>query len=368
MANFINPREDVAQDQVIAIQNAQTLIKETIIKSYREGWDKKELSKQLAIIIRDTVKDFNPADKENIKNSLAINAQKWDYIYRSGIQVTNANTMMAIQSLLQKKANVTLKDKTYNIDLNEYIGLPPKQQNEVITKFRNYITEDLQGAAIIDDYEKKVKSEIIRLSKDPANIYRTDKNGKPYKMSLRNYAEMRTRYEANLKDLAKYQQDEKVDLVWTSSHPDASHRCSPYQGKLYSISGKSGTIDGITYTPLQEALEGPRGDGNGIINGYNCRHRLIPYTPKSRAPQEYNQNQVRQENAITQRQRQYENNIRNMKLEERVLRANNNTREAKALRNRWQKLTNNYKEFSLKNQRPYYEWRTRVTKSEIDTI
>lgn len=103
---------------------------------------------------------------------------------------------------------------------------------------------------------------------------------------------MAERYNANLKNVMDLS-DQGVDLVWITSHANASPRCAPYQGKLYSISGKSGVIDGIRYTPLSEALASPYGDGNGIISGYNCRHRLVEYFKNSRAPKEYSDKEIK---------------------------------------------------------------------------
>ena len=99
---------------------------------------------------------------------------------------------------------------------------------------------------------------------------------------------MTVRHQANLEDIQRLK-EEDVDLVWTSSHVNTSKRYKSYQGKLYSINGNSGTTkDGIPYTTLDDALLGLKGDGNGIINGYNCRHYLIPYTPGSQPPIHYN--------------------------------------------------------------------------------
>ncbi|HEY8444630.1 MAG TPA: phage minor capsid protein [Bacilli bacterium] len=66
---------------------------------------------------------------------------------------------------------------------------------------------------------------------------------------------MFVRYQANMEDLEKFA-NSGVDLVWISSHADASPRCAPYQGKLNSIYGTSGVIDGIKYEPLENALSG----------------------------------------------------------------------------------------------------------------
>lgn len=363
MEDFRSPKENIAESQVIAVQEAQTLIKEEIIKSYKEGSSKDELSLKIKSIIKETTRTFEPQDRKRIQYALAQNAQRWEYTYRQSLKVLNATAIKSIARLAKRSPTINNIAKSYNIDLNEYMGLEPRKQNQLIGKFRNLLTQDARGQPVIDSYDKIVKNEMKKLAVDPGNVYRVDRNGKPYKMNLRNYAEMNTRYKANLDDLKKYAEDDK-DLVWTSSHPDASPRCSPYQGKLYSIKGRTGMIDGIPFTPLDEALKGPRGDGNGIINGYNCRHRLIPYTPKSRPPEDYDEETVKRENAINNRQRQYERTIRNYKLEERALRAGGDTAEARRMRKRWQRLNSNYEKFSLKNERAFYRWRTRVTREE----
>jgi hypothetical protein len=132
------------------------------------------------------------------------------------------------------------------------------------------------------------------------------------------------------------------------------------------MDGTSGNIDGERYTPLEDALLGPKGDGNGIINGYNCRHRLIEYRPKSRPPKEYDKETIRRENAINNRQRQYERDIRNTKIEERLLRQSGDTEGANALRQERQRIERNYQAYSLRNGRAFYDWRTKVTQDEID--
>jgi hypothetical protein len=363
MADFKSPKQNIAQNQVIAVQEAQTLIKETIIKAYKEDIPKAKLSLQIKEIIKNATIEIPIQDRRQVQYSLAQNAQRWDYTYRQSLRVANASILKSIDKLSRFKPEINNVKKSYNVNLREFMGLDPRKQNQIIGNFRNVLTQDAAGQPVIQSYEKIVKRQIKNLALDSANVYRTDRNGKSYKMNLRNYAEMKTRYEANLEDLKKYAEDGK-DLVWTSSHPDASPRCSPYQGKLYSIKGRTGVIDGIKFTPLDDALKGPRGDGNGIINGYNCRHRLIPYTPKSNPPEDYDKATIKRENTINNRQRQYERNIRNMKLEERALRVAGETEEAASYRKRWQRMTKNYRKYSLKNGRAYYDWRTRVTKEE----
>lgn len=174
---------------------------------------------------------------------------------------------------------------------------------------------------------------------------------------------MYVRFQANQEDLQQFIAD-GIDLVWISSHADASPRCRHYQGKLYSISGKTGTINGIRYTPLSEALLGPLGDGNGCISGYNCRHRLIEYQTGSKAPNDYTEEEMKRHYQIDQRQRSYENQIRLLKTEERLFRKMGDLETAKRLRRRWRVLNNRYERYSLENGRAFYRWRTSIGDEE----
>lgn len=187
----------------------------------------------------------------------------------------------------------------------------------------------------------------------------TDKNGRS--ISLRNKVEMSVRYAANQNDLAQYK-NEGVKLVWTSSHADASPRCSPFQGKLWSLDGKSGVINGIRYRPIDEALNA--NGGNSIINGYNCRHYLIEYEEGSKAPKHYTSAEIQKEYKIDKKQRQYENKIRQLKIEETLLRQQGFNKEASRLRKNWQNLNKKYEEFSKQNNRAFYPWRTRISQEE----
>ena len=219
------------------------------------------------------------------------------------------------------------------------------------------------GKPLIEDYKRSVRLAMKALSADPPLVV-TRKDGVVYKVPIRNRAEMAVRYDANVKDLQKFAQS-GVDLVWTSQHPNCSPRCKDFQGKLWSISGKSGTVNGITYRPLSEALQGKLKDGNGIITGYSCRHRLIEYTENSRPPQELSEAQIKKEYAIDTKQRAYENNIRHMKTNERLLRAAGDAEGAKQLRRKWRKATLLYQAYSFRNGRAYYPDRCTIDDSEV---
>ena len=360
-----SPKENVAEQPVTIIQDAQTRIKETIVESYYKGLSKDEVEKRLQRIIWDAGEQLPEKIRLEAKQALAQNAQKWHYLYHQSLKGVNAGLLQSIDKLLTRSLQIRFVAKTYSINPLDFVGSPAVDQKAIIDKFRPYLTEDRLGSQVIERYEQRVKTQLKALAADPAYAQRMDKNGKPYKPNLRNFAEMTARYDANQEDIDRMKTD-GVKLVWTSSHVDASPRCEPYQGRLYSLDGSSGTIDGVPYSSLDDALAGPNGDGNGIINGYNCRHRLIEYTPGSNAPKEYDKAMIRQENVVTSRQRQYERDIRNLKIEERLSRRAGDDQTAHDLRIEWQKLNNRYEKYSLNHQRAYYPWRTRVTQDEVD--
>ena len=148
-----------------------------------------------------------------------------------------------------------------------------------------------------------------------------------------------------------------------------------YQGKLYSLFhgkamingkeyGERGTIDGIPYRPINEALAGPNGDGNGCISGYNCRHRAIEYEKGSRPPKDFSKAEMEREYAIDKQQRSYENRIRQLKQEEKQLRACGMEKEASAKRKQWRRLTKDYQIYSIEHDRAYYPYRYVIDRSE----
>jgi hypothetical protein len=351
-----SPQQNAAEKELLIIQDATTKIKEIIASDIANGVSNKETSSKINVIISSTLRLISDVElRQEVKQSLIQSAKSWYY--------EHSQHMRALASNMAKEL-----DNAGYPELKQQVTPNTVVQWDKTVTFRGYRSNAETGVAIIEDYQKKVKNELIALASDPPISTRLTKDGEPYKISLRNRAEMKVRYEANKQDVERMK-SENVKLVWISSHANASARCSPYQGKLYSLDGTSGTTkDGIKYTPLDDALRGPKGDGNGIVNGYNCRHYLIEYFVGSRAPIEFSEKEIERERKIDTRQRQYENSIRNMKVQERLFRAYGDKEEASILRKRWQNLNTNYKKYSLTNGRPYYEDRTRISDDEINAM
>ena len=97
------------------------------------------------------------------------------------------------------------------------------------------------------------------------------------------------------------------DLVEVSSHLGARPKCAPYQGRIFSLSGKSTQYPALSDTSY--------GDPGGLL-GVNCRHVLYPYFPgteKTFNPYPEERNETAYKNS--QHQRAIERGIRKAKRE-----------------------------------------------------
>lgn len=357
MTRTVNsPPDNVASTALIKTQTGITKIKEIITIACTQGWDDKQLTNALNTAIAECCKNFNDGPtREAVRKSLVNAARKWNWFLKNAIEVHNRNLIK--QAKLGENFN-------YTVDVS---ALMAGKQGITVTDVRDKLTTGTNiGKPLIEDYRKKVTVALRALSAEPPVVAKYQ-GGQVKKIPLRNVAEMTVRYEANKQDVQRLRA-QGVKLVWTTSHPNCSPRCAKYQGKLWSLDGTSGTIEGNTYRPIEPALAGPNNDGNGIISGYNCRHRLIEWKSGSKAPKEYSEAEIKKAYEIDQRQRAYENTIRQLKSEEKLMRAAGDTERAKALRKKWRKLTAEYKIYSLENDRPYHMYRCMVDESETTPL
>ena len=113
-------------------------------------------------------------------------------------------------------------------------------------------------------------------------------------------------------------QDLGLDLVQTSAHVGARPQHQVWQGKVFSLSGKSDKY------PALSAPQESGGTGYGTAEGLcgcNCRHHFFPYA-EGFSPADYGIDISPAENEdiynATQKQRQYERQIRSWKRTARV--------------------------------------------------
>lgn len=239
----------------------------------------------------------------------------------------------------QKAAAVqTLTAQGY--DRSRLLGVP-------LQKFsQDYINQNVKPA--LDRLTKQ-------FAKDPEDI--SGRN------SLRNKAEMAVRWQEHEDTIQRFKSD-GVRLVICSTHADCSGRCRPWQGRVYSLDGTSGTTDdGRRFVPLETATDiyyttkAGKQWKNGLL-GFNCRHFLVPYKTGYRFPKP-NAAAERKEYAITVKQRELERNVRYWRT---VAIENQNIDRDKYLDARRKAIAWNreYIAFSKQNNRAYYPSRTKI--------
>lgn len=242
-----------------------------------------------------------------------------------------------IQSL--KREGVTISGEYVDMPNANVYGVPLKEFTEDVRK---------RVQATVDNLIKQT-------AKDPDDI--SGRN------SLRNKAEMQVRYEKHLTDITDLKAS-GAKLVICSTHTDCSERCRPWQGKVYSLDGTSGTTtDGRSYQPLENATDiyyttkSGKTYKNGLL-GFNCRHYLVEYENGLRFGKQ-TEAEERKEYAITERQREYERDIRRLKVKA-VENKGVDERAYKEAIDGYKRLTNEYIEFSKAHGRAYYKSRIRI--------
>ena len=235
-----------------------------------------------------------------------------------------------------------VKDDWTNSKLYEYAGtLARGVPNQ--TYYRTYIR---QAQQVMD----KIAHETA-----------LDTNDVSGRNSLRNKAEMTARGDYHDQQIADFKR-KKVKLVVCSVHADCSKRCAPFQGKIYSLDGTSGTTaDGRRFIPLEVVTDiytttkSGKVWKNGLL-GFNCRHKLYEYREGITIPK-VSERERRKDYAITERQRQYERAIRELKAErDTTLDAERRKKDRAKIK----ALTDKYIRFSKNNKRAYYPDRTRI--------
>lgn len=297
---------------------------------------------------------------------------------------------------LKEDARVSLlrfADEVYGIMRRELREIPPEVLPFVCVLIHEMTEEEPKGEYFIPRTEEG-RAAARALGRSGAPVFRTYQNGIPRqefmktymgrvraaldgvaqanardpndltgRNSLRNLAEMQVRYEANQKSIEDLR-EKGVQLVVASSHADCSPRCAPWQGRVYSLDGTSGTTeDGRKYVPLEEATDvyyttkAGRTYKNGLL-GFNCRHFLTPYEAGMGIPH-VTAEQRKEQYAITQTQRRMERAV--IEAREKAL-ANKGTDEA--LYKKWRKIAigrnKAYRQYSEAHGRAFYPDRVKI--------
>lgn len=131
--------------------------------------------------------------------------------------------------------------------------------SEIVKKKINerIVSGQLEGKAL-----DTVKKEIKQLVEDTGFTALVDRGGKHW--SIDSYAEMLVRthvIKANGEGTKNRLLTNQVDLVEISKHNSSCPICQPYEGKVYSLTGKSNGYEKAPELPIHP----------------NCRHSYMPY-------------------------------------------------------------------------------------------
>lgn len=362
-------REPNYSGVLVDTMQVQVRLKEIIVKGVQRGTPERTIKKQAKKLIDDYCKTIaDDAFRERARRTLIASFKKW---YRE---------MAVLKSVLPF------------LLLAKFRNVPPAVEKEARAKVQAVSPDVLRqaesrfNATAGDDYWKnaaehfgykelgqewhdaeyrrKMKQEysraLVRFADEDATY--------SPRVSLRNLAEVEVRRRENDDRLAGLR-ERGVRFVWASSHADCSKRCEPWQGRLYSLDGTSGTEGGFAFLPIETAVNvrDKYGNINGLL-GYNCRHRLIEYTDGSHAPIDYSKKQMAEEREVDKRQRSLERTVRKWKMRGYVLRASKDPTEramsAKAFdkAREWEEI---YKDYSKRHNRAYYVERIALMREEM---
>lgn len=207
------------------------------------------------------------------------------------------------------------------------------------------------------DYMKMIQDRVNDLAKlEAKEDYTTN-------VSLRNIAEIQVREEYRQQELDKMI-EKGIDLVWIVPHSNCSERCEKWQGKLYSISGKWGEVDGIQYEPLSNATDiyettkSGKVYKNGCLSGFNCRHTIQEYHDKNK-PIEIPAEVVERQRKVNNEQRYLERGVR-MWRDRAMQMKDIDKAQYIYSRNKAIEWNRRYVEYSRQNNVPFYPDRTKI--------
>ena len=387
--------EEKEDKVVLAIEEANTKVLKIVNNAVVLGWNKEYCKQEVLILVAKTKKQLQElgASDElvlNTQNSImATFMQAWittihileESSKKDKIGVI-ANTLLSMESKAEK--DITEKGLVVGVIDNDTVGIGKGS----IKNLRDFVTanESLGASQRYVDYTNSIKNTLNEINERLADNTMTLTGSDGRQLSVRNLAEIETRYKLISEDL-KRNGVEVNDFVIASSHQDASERCSWWQGKIYIVDLEInsrpmgqykghkpnqdiiGYIDGKPYYSLLQACQ------NGFLS-YNCQHRLIKYY-KGAKPPETDFVTVHKNRNLTAIQRNMENTIRKYKRRQvlsnknvTLKRKNPYTGKMEEFREReynvlmsqyWQEQ---YSAFSQKHDLPEYRWRLRITNAE----
>ena len=337
--------------QASVIVDAQTDIKLAVKNGILSGKPSYITKAKIAEIIENAIKSINSLEiKENARKSLMEFAERAYMTLKTVLP--NPTTALAVYALIKSldgKDKEVFKPKTIS-------------QKVAVNNLGGYFHTTAKGIPL-QEFQKDYINKVNEALKNIANMHAIDSGDIAGRNSLRNFAEMQVRYERHLSEIEDLK-NKGVKLVVCSVHGDCSDRCFPWQGRVYSLDGTSGTTeDGRKYVPLEVATDiyytTKKGKTykNGLL-GFNCRHTLSPYKVGMLIPRISKEEQKKQD-FITKKQRQMEREIIHWR-EQALMSKGVNSKNYVFARGKAKSSFEQYKEFSLRNERAFYPDRIKI--------
>lgn len=343
-----------------AVMDAQTEVKQFVKRLYLQGVDRNTVMLRLAKVIKPYLDEIqNPQLKQDTETSLQMLAMRTYYVLKTSRTFGDLALLFAVLGIANGTAKGAKKTEYEKVIMNA----PPTLFGETQEQWRTYrLPFGTQVQLRVKYYMKDVTRTVQQL----AGLQAEDETEAEYtkrKNSMRATAEMIVRAENHERQLAELRA-QGVKLVIISTHADCSKRCSPFQGKVYSLDGTSGvTPDGRRYVPIERATDiyyttkAGRVWKNGLF-GFNCRHYAVAYQDYFQPPM-VDEAERKKQVAIDQMQRAYEREIVKAR-EEAIAFKDVDIAKYKQWKAYSQQLMKEYIKYSHDRGRPYYTSRVRI--------
>lgn len=347
---------DRLNKQVLAVEEAQGLIRNAVKDALMYRQSKRELDKKVLRIIQLCMASITIPSLQNAAyRSLVAYYQRQRQI-AAQISPKRLFVFLCLLRITQKgspyTADISLAEARKTVAA-EWGGDMPERSDEVIN-----LGSPMQKYHR-DYYRENILPTLERMASEEA----LDPDSETYwgkRSTLRNRAEREVRYQGHLDNRAELE-EKGVKLVIVSAHADCSDRCREWQGRVYSLDGTSGTTaDGRKYVPLEVATDIYTSDGkwkNGLF-GFNCRHYMVEYKDGYRFPMVKLETEKKQYK-VTTKQRYMERQVRHWRTEADMAKGVDPERY-KYAREKAIKYNKRYMKFSHANDRPYYDTRTKI--------
>lgn len=356
------------------MEDAETKIRQVVKNGYFTQTPKAAIDRQVANIIREAERKIKiPALAVAARKSLLqfYNAQYREFRRSFGWQLGILSALFLLQGKTLSGRNIkpTKAQKVQAVQMLEGVGFEPPSGGGAAYSGETWDESDYDASRQLGSPLQKFSKDYMRDNVKPAldRLVRQqarDPDDITGRNTLRNRAEMEVRYQYHLDTIEDFK-TRGINLVIASTHADCSERCRPWQGRVYSLDGTSGTTDdGRKYVPLEQATDvyyttkAGKTYKNGLL-GFNCRHFLVEYKSGYRFPNP-DPEEERKQYAITVKQRQMEREVRKWRIIRDVNKGIDRERYLKA-RKKAIAANRAYEAFSKKHNRAFYPSRVDIT-------